>query len=260
MPNLKSEYYTHTTYGGLNECIIINKYFAGSVLANCVGYAWGRIYELSGQRPAMGKGHAKTLWDYNDGYTKTQEPSAGDIATWTGGDFGHVAVVEHVHDNGDIDISESDYYRDGSGYATKTLTKASGYDYGSGLSFQGFQQTEATAKLKEQNKESDEMAKMLDIIDIDLDKRSRAYIGAYKNGQYGTDKVAIFHKDTNVYVDVTCDTRNPSKSVIKKQGKNSSGKIDAWSCGWQKRKSGAKVLVYKFINNGNTYYTIVDEK
>lgn len=144
MPNLKSKYYTHTSYGGVNECIIINKYFQGSVLANCVGYAWGRIYEVTGTKPAMGKGNANTLWNYNDGYVKTQTPSAGDIVTFTGGDYGHVAFVESVASNGDITISESDYYRSGSGYATKTLTKASGYNYGSGLVLQGFQQTEAT--------------------------------------------------------------------------------------------------------------------
>lgn len=104
--------------------------------------------------------------------------------------------------------------------------------------------------LNESEKEIDDM------ITWEEEVRARALIGTNDNARFTGDKRAKFVKDTNVYVDITCDTRNASQSVLKK-GQS----IDAWSQGWQTRKSGAKVLVYKFTNSaGNIYYTIVDQK
>ena len=42
-PSTTSKYWIHTSYGGLNSCIIAS---GNSVLPNCVGYAWGRAYEI----------------------------------------------------------------------------------------------------------------------------------------------------------------------------------------------------------------------
>ena len=42
-PSTTSQYWRHTSVGGVNSCILISN---GSVLPNCVGYAWGRAYEI----------------------------------------------------------------------------------------------------------------------------------------------------------------------------------------------------------------------
>ena len=33
----------------------------GSCLPNCVGYAWGRFYEITGKRPSLSKANAENL-------------------------------------------------------------------------------------------------------------------------------------------------------------------------------------------------------
>ena len=46
VPSVTDKYWVHTSCGGLNECIQISN---GSCLPNCVGYAWGRFYEITGE-------------------------------------------------------------------------------------------------------------------------------------------------------------------------------------------------------------------
>ena len=56
-PSSTDKYWIHTSNGGLNECIEINN--SGSCLPNCVGYAWGRFYEITGKRPALSRANAE---------------------------------------------------------------------------------------------------------------------------------------------------------------------------------------------------------
>ena len=138
-PSVKSKYWIHTSAGGVNSCIHIK---GGSVLPNCVGYAWGRAYELIGKAPKLSRRNAEDWYGYtSDGYKRGAAPKLGAIACWRKGKAGnnsdgagHVAVVEHVYTDGSIDISESGYnsFR----FRNRKLSKP--YSIGSAYTFQGF--------------------------------------------------------------------------------------------------------------------------
>ena len=108
-PDYNNPYYIHSSYGGLNDCIHIS---GGSCLPNCVGYAWGRAYEILGTRPNLARTHAYTWYSHNINngyYSYGSTPRIGSIMCWKGGtEGGHVAVVEKI-ENGVITISESNY-------------------------------------------------------------------------------------------------------------------------------------------------------
>ena len=96
-----------TKYGGLNECLIIN-YHDGSVLPNCVGYAWGRMYELIGERPLLPRTDARTWYPAFEGYARGRAPALGAVACWAGTKYGHVAIVESIGPDY-IMLSQSNY-------------------------------------------------------------------------------------------------------------------------------------------------------
>lgn len=84
-------------------------------LGNCTWYAWGRIWEITGKKPASGifNGNAHTWWTRNNIYATGSTPKVGAIAVWKpslpgSGGCGHVAVVEKI-ENGKVYISESSY-------------------------------------------------------------------------------------------------------------------------------------------------------
>lgn len=140
-PDASNIYYKHTSYGGVNECIHIS---GGSVLPNCVGYAWGRSYESLGRRPNLSKSNAENWYSYNVNtgyYPYGRTPALGAVLVWAKGAVGngndgagHVAVVEVIN-GGSIITSESGY---GSFYF-KTFTRSgSNYGLSSPYSFLGF--------------------------------------------------------------------------------------------------------------------------
>ena len=140
-PSTTDKYWIKTTYGGKNECILINS-STGSCLPNCVGYAWGRAYEIMGKRPKLSKGNAENWWGYNDGYSRGQTPKLGAIACWRKGKAGdssdgagHVAVVEKVNGK-DFTSSNSGY--GGTRFWTQSHKASNNYNIGSAYTFQGF--------------------------------------------------------------------------------------------------------------------------
>lgn len=154
-PHIEDEsmkYWTHTDYGGLNKCISI----AGTryCIPNCVGYAWGRFYEITGEEPKLSRSNAENWWSYNDGYERGSTPRAGAVICWRHGaigndpnvdgeDAGHVAIVEQVNDDGSIIISESGYkntaYNEDVHFTVRTISKGSGNWGGwTNYYFQGF--------------------------------------------------------------------------------------------------------------------------
>ena len=79
-------------------------YAAGYGMPNCTCYAWGRAYEISGERPELSPYDACTWYDYNAEnqiYDYGDQPEQGAIACWAYADGGpgHVAVVEQVDDD-----------------------------------------------------------------------------------------------------------------------------------------------------------------
>ena len=139
-PSAADKYYLHTSKGGLNECIHIS---GGSCLPNCVGYAWGRFYEITGERPKLSRANAEMWYGFTaDGYKRSSTPALGAIVCWSKGvvgnendGAGHVAVVERIETNGDIVTSNSAY--GGSRFYTQTYKKSAGYCFGA-YKFQGF--------------------------------------------------------------------------------------------------------------------------
>ncbi len=85
---------------------------------NCTWYVYGRLKEL-GYRPedavaSLGQANAKQWSAFQNGASIATQPQSGDIAQWTTGEFGHVAIVEKVE--GDyIWISESNWSIDKDG-------------------------------------------------------------------------------------------------------------------------------------------------
>lgn len=100
----------------------------GSNKGNCTSYAWGRVCEIWGDSVAkkLSTGNAWTWYSKWIG-SKSSTPLPGDVAVWSDGGAGHVAVVEAVYPDGSILISESGY----NSYLFKTVkvTKANNYGY-----------------------------------------------------------------------------------------------------------------------------------
>lgn len=137
-PSYDDPYWISSSAGGLNGCVKID---GNSVLPNCVGYAWGRFYEVIGRYPTgLCMGNAKTWYDNTTGFQKSAtEPKLGAVCVWGTNDgtaFGHVAVVEQILENGDIVTSESAY--GGDRFLSKTITRESGYVYWHTRPFLGF--------------------------------------------------------------------------------------------------------------------------
>lgn len=139
-PSATDKYWIKSTRGGLNDCLEI---IDGSVLPNCVGYAWGRFYELTGKKPRLANLNAEDWYgNTTDGYERSATPKLGAVACWRKGrvwngtdGFGHVAIVEEIKPNGDIVCSNSAY--GGSRFYMQTYSKSNGYNSGT-LTFQGF--------------------------------------------------------------------------------------------------------------------------
>lgn len=129
-------------YGnGVNPCILgYPSYGYGNVLANCVGYAYGRAWEILGTDPQLCINQASAWYTYNDGYPRSSTPSLGAIACWDDGASGHVAVIEEITYSGgtpvSCTVSESIY--GGAFFQTATITAASGWYRFTGYTFQGF--------------------------------------------------------------------------------------------------------------------------
>lgn len=134
-PNNTNKYYLHTSGGGMNECIRINGY---SCLPNCVGYAWGAWYEMTGKRPNLSRQNARNWYGYtSDGYQRGQTPKLGAVACWGGTQYGHVAIVVAISD-GYITVAQSNY--GGNRFEVVNCYKtATGYKSHAGnIHFQGF--------------------------------------------------------------------------------------------------------------------------
>ncbi len=139
-PSTTDKHWIHTSKGGLNDCILIS---GNSCIPNCVGYAFGRFYEIIGKHPSLSRGNAENWYGYTqDGYKRSQTPALGAVICWAKGKVGvssdgagHVAIVEEIKSNGDIVTSNSGYKS--KRFWMQTFTKASGYAM-KGYTFQGF--------------------------------------------------------------------------------------------------------------------------
>ena len=137
-PSTSSKYWKHTSAGGVNSCLLIK---SGSVLPNCVGYAWGRFYEILGSKPKLSRRNAELWYGYTaDGYKRGKTPKLGAVVCWAKGKVGnssdgagHVAIVEKIYKDGSFLVSQS-------GYGSKRFwtSKIPKSGYLEGYTFQGF--------------------------------------------------------------------------------------------------------------------------
>lgn len=124
-PSYDNKYYLTINYDGYNRCLDINN---GSVLSNCVGYAYGRFMECQDLKDCrLSTGNAKNFYsNASDGYVRGQEPKLGAIICFDGGQYGHIAVVEEITDEY-INCSNSMY--GGSKFYMKKYYKKDGYSF-----------------------------------------------------------------------------------------------------------------------------------
>lgn len=104
----------------------------GTPMPNCVAYAFGRVYEMNGEKPLITHGNAGEWWGMNirgGYYPYGQTPKVGAVACWSG----HVAVVEKVNNDGSVTLSESHW---GGTYFDVVTYQNMGSHYGQ--SFYGF--------------------------------------------------------------------------------------------------------------------------
>ena len=137
-PSTSDKNYKHTSAGGYNYCILVS---GGSVLPNCVGYAWGRWRELLGKYHELSRNNAESWYLKNDGYKRGQTPKLGAVACWRKGvagvesdGAGHVAIVEKIYSDGTILTSNSAW--NGSRFYMKEIKPP--YSLGGSYVFQGF--------------------------------------------------------------------------------------------------------------------------
>ena len=115
---------------------------SGYGLPNCTAWAWGRFYEILGEKPKLSTSNAENWWAKDDGYERGQAPKLGSVICWRKGKAGngadgagHVAIVEKIHSDGSITISQSGWG------ASKTMWEQRLYppfSYGSAYTLQGF--------------------------------------------------------------------------------------------------------------------------
>lgn len=139
-PESYNKFYINTAGGGFNNCIRVSGY---SVLPNCTGYAYGRFMEECGRTSCrLSTGNAQNWYgNTGDGYDRGQTPKLGAVMCWGNGSgrYGHVAIVEELHEDGSVTASMSNYPVDGKQYPYfERLVYNPPYTSASGLPFQGF--------------------------------------------------------------------------------------------------------------------------
>lgn len=133
-------------------------YQNGWGMPNCTCYAWGRFYEILGEKPKLfTAGDAEMVFgggvclDDNeeaakkgtakDGYERGQTPQVGAVMCWENtstsrGSGGHVAIVEEVISPTEVKTSESEH--GGRFWVSLNRKKGSDGNWGMSYRFQGF--------------------------------------------------------------------------------------------------------------------------
>ncbi len=147
-PSAGNKYYITKAAGGYSAAIQGSPADTGcNVLANCVGYAYGRFNEIVGEgccrylRPV----NAENFIQYAEGLDVGQEPRLGACMVWQKGatlagtdGAGHVAIVEKIISATEIVTSESGWNAK-KPFWTQTRKKGDGnWGQGSGYKFLGF--------------------------------------------------------------------------------------------------------------------------
>ena len=147
-PEAGNPYYNTKAKGGYSNAIQGKPTDPGcNVLANCVGYAYGRFNEIGGYGYCkyLSPVNAENFIQYAGGLKVGQTPKLGACMVWrkgaslSGSDgAGHVAIVEKIISSTQIVTSESGY-NSSKPFWTKTRNKGNGnWGAGSAYTFLGF--------------------------------------------------------------------------------------------------------------------------
>ena len=90
-------------------------YQRGYGLPNCTCYAWGRLAEICNDPVTFYGGNA-IMWTSRPEMKQIPSPKVGSCIIYSGGITdslgrlcGHIGVIEHVYDDGSIDVSMSSF-------------------------------------------------------------------------------------------------------------------------------------------------------
>ena len=148
-PPYNAKWWRRFAGGGISPCIQGYPWYCRdgqSTLANCVGWAWGRMAQLEDNEKCLigcfpGRTYPGNAQNWvnasrQQGYTISDKPELGAVAVWRSknNDYGHVAVVELLDNEKSVmTCSESGY---GSYYWRLHEYPVNGYK--SGYTFIGF--------------------------------------------------------------------------------------------------------------------------
>ena len=147
-PESGNPYYNTKANGGYSNAIKGKPTDSGcDVLANCVGYAYGRFNEIGGYGYCkyLSPVNAENFIQYAGSLTVGQTPKLGACMVWRKGatlsnsdGAGHVAIVEKIISSTQVVTSESGYNAS-KPFWTQTRNKGDGnWGAGSGYTFLGF--------------------------------------------------------------------------------------------------------------------------
>lgn len=191
-PGAGNKYYIRKASGGYSNAI------KGSptdsecdVLANCVGYAYGRFNEIGeyGYCKYLAPVNAEDFMDYKGSCQTGMTPKVGAVMVWEGkGSLaGHVAIVERVDSDNQVFTSESGY--GSSAFWNQTRKKGSGnWGSGSNYAFKGFIYNPA---VKDEPKPAPAPAKSVDELAQEVIR------GDWGNGQERKDRLTAAGYDYN---------------------------------------------------------------
>lgn len=191
-PGAGNKYYIRKASGGYSNAI------KGSptdsecdVLANCVGYAYGRFNEIGeyGYCKYLAPVNAEDFMDYKGSCQTGMTPKVGAVMVWEGkGSLaGHVAIVERVDSDSQVFTSESGY--GSSAFWNQTRKKGSGnWGAGSNYVFKGFIYNPA---VKDEPKPAPAPAKSVDELAQEVIR------GDWGNGQERKDRLTAAGYDYN---------------------------------------------------------------
>ncbi|MBQ3417181.1 MAG: GBS Bsp-like repeat-containing protein [Ruminococcus sp.] len=134
----ESGFSIRTSYPGTSNYYYVpesasNPYPVNTHGGNCTWYAWGRVYEASGEYPNLPRGNAN-IWYNSASCAKGSTPRPGAVICGNYGANGHVAFVEKVYDDGvHFDFTESSWDTRYPNFAYNTYKTSANFS-----GFQGF--------------------------------------------------------------------------------------------------------------------------
>ena len=198
-PEAGNKYYIRKANGGYSNAILGSPTDKDcNVLANCVGYAYGRFNEIGGYGYCkyLAPVNAENFMDYKGSCKTGSTPKLGAIMVWEGAGSlaGHVAVVEKV-------ISDTEVYTSESGYGSskpfwnQTRKKGTNGRWGcrSNYTFKGFIYNPA---VKEEYKV---VIPFEGVSDEELARR--VWAGEFGNGQERKNKLGVRYAAVQALVD-----------------------------------------------------------